>query len=106
MDAQIVVLLWTSMEPQVADMCSHLGTCKEIWDYTHLLYSSNLTRMYDLSFQYFQLQQSDLSVTDYFASFKRLQEELNSVLPITTNAKEQQTQGANGRYEVSCWPQV
>ena len=49
MDAQIVALLWNSMEPKVADMCGHLGTCKEIWGYTQLLFSSDLTRMYDLS---------------------------------------------------------
>ena len=79
MNIQIVALLWNSMEPQVADMCGHLGMCKEILDYAHLLYSSDLTRIYDLSFPYFQLQQHDLSVTDYFASFKRLVEELNSV---------------------------
>ena len=92
MDAQIVALLWNSMESQVADMCGHLGTCKDIWEYAQLLFSSDLTRMYDLSSQYFQLQQNDSSVTDYFASFKRLVEELNSVLPITTDAKTQQEQ--------------
>ena len=92
MDAQIVALLWNSMESQVADMCGHLGTCKDIWEYAQLLFSSDLTRMYDLSSQYFQLQQNNSSVTDYFASFKRLVEELNSVLPITTDAKTQQEQ--------------
>ena len=88
MDAQLVALLWNSMEPQVTDMSSHLGTFKEIWEYVNLLYSSDLTRMYNLSFQYFQLQQSDLSITDYFASFKRLYKELNSILSITTDVKE------------------
>ena len=61
MDAQIVALLWNSMEPNVADMCGHLGTCKEIWEYTQLLFSSDLTWIYDLSSQYFQLQQHDSS---------------------------------------------
>ena len=86
------------MEPHVADMCGHLGTCKDIWDYTHLLFFSDLTRMYNLSSQYFQLQQSDLSVTDYFASFKWLVDELNGVLPITTDAKK------NSRNNKNKWP--
>ena len=97
MDAQIVALLWNSMEPNVADMCSHLGTCKEIWEYAQLLFSSDLTRMYDLSSQYFQLQQNDSSVTDYFASFKRLVEELNGVLSITTDVR-------NSGNRESKWP--
>ena len=53
MDAQIIALLWNSMELNVADMCGHLGTCKEIWEYAQLLFSSDLTRMYDLFSQYF-----------------------------------------------------
>ena len=48
--------------------------------------------MFDLSFQYFQLQQSDLSVTDYFALFERLHEQLNNVLLLTFDVKEQQKQ--------------
>ena len=39
-----------------------------------------------------RLQQYESSVTDYFTSFKRLIEELNSVLPIITDAKTQQEQ--------------
>ena len=42
--------------------------------------------------KYFRSQQNESSMTDYFASFKRLVEELNSVLPITTDAKIQQEQ--------------
>ena len=32
-DAHIVGLLWNSMEPNIADMCTHLDTCKDIWEY-------------------------------------------------------------------------
>ena len=91
------------MDPQIADMCTHLGTrtCKEIWEYVHL--PSNLIQMYDLSFQYFPLQQSDSSVTDYFAAFKWLREELNIVsqlLPITESVQEHIKQREQGGYEV------
>ena len=51
------------------------------------MFSNDLTWMYNLSFKFFQVQQSKSSVTDYFASFKRLHEELNSVLPVTTDDK-------------------
>ena len=64
-DAQILSLLWKSMEPNVADLVTHLDTCKEVWEYLRQLYSSDLTRMYDVSVEYFQLQQSDKSVTEF-----------------------------------------
>lgn len=56
-----------------------------------MLYSSNLTRMYDLSVD-FQLQQGDKSVTDYFAALKRIQEELHVLLPISSDVKKIQQQ--------------
>lgn len=37
------------MEPEIADMCGHLETCKETWDYVRLLYSNYLTCIYDVS---------------------------------------------------------
>ena len=48
-----------------------------------MLYSSNPTCMYDLSVEYFQLQQDAKSITDYFASLKLIHEVLNVILPIT-----------------------
>ena len=81
-DAHIVGLLWNSMEPNIADMCTHLDTCKDIWDYIKLLFSNNLTRMYDLTCEFYHLKQDGRSVTEYFASLKRVYEELNVIQPV------------------------
>ncbi|KAJ7961528.1 UBN2_3 domain-containing protein [Quillaja saponaria] len=41
-DNQIISLLWNSMEPQIADVCSHL-TIKEIWDFVKTMYFGQTT---------------------------------------------------------------
>lgn len=89
-DAQILNILWNSLEPQVLDMSTHLDRCKEDWDYVRLLYSSNLTQVYDLSLEYFLLQQAEKSITEYFASPKKVYVELNLVLPISADVREMQ----------------
>ncbi|GAB4846386.1 hypothetical protein Ancab_039804 [Ancistrocladus abbreviatus] len=91
-DAQIVNMLWNSMELEIADLCTHLDTCKDIWDYVRVLYSSNTTRMYDLSVELFQSNQGDRTVTQYFADLKRIHEELNVVLPVTADVRAMQKQ--------------
>ena len=91
-DAQLVSLLWNSMEPNVTDICTHLDTCKEIWDYVKLLYASDLIRMYDLSIQYFELQKGDKTITEYFTKLKRIYEELNVIQPISTDIQKMQKQ--------------
>ena len=80
------------MEPNLADMCTHLDTCKDIWEYVHLLFSNNLTRMYDLTSEFFHLKQEDMSVTDYFAALKRVHEELNAIQPLSTSLEVMQKQ--------------
>ena len=47
-DAHLISLLWNSMETNIANLCSHIDTCKDIWNHLLLLFGSNLTRMYDL----------------------------------------------------------
>ena len=73
------------METNIADMCTHLDTCKDIWEYIQLLFSNNLTRMYDLTCEFYHLKQDGRSVTDYFASLKRVHEELNVIQPLSTD---------------------
>ncbi|XP_071924751.1 uncharacterized protein [Coffea arabica] len=91
-DAQILGAIWNSMEPRIAYMCSHCETTKEVWDYVRLLYCSNLSRMYDISLEYFQLQQENKTVTEYFADLKRVSEELNAVMPLSSDITVMQRQ--------------
>ena len=48
--------------------------------------------MYDISREFFQLQQGDQSMTEYFASILHLSEELNTLQPLTTDLSEMQRQ--------------
>lgn len=81
-DAQLVSLLQNSMELEIAGMCINLETCKEIWNYARLLYSSNLPCNYDVSDVFLKLEQVEKSVIEHFAELKHLYEELNVIQPI------------------------
>ncbi|KAJ7956424.1 Retrovirus-related Pol polyprotein from transposon TNT 1-94 [Quillaja saponaria] len=45
-DNQIISLLWNSMEPQIADVCSH-HTVKEIWDFVKIIFLAGLKSDYE-----------------------------------------------------------
>ncbi|XP_071912963.1 uncharacterized protein [Coffea arabica] len=91
-DAQIFGTIWNSMESRIAYMCFHCETTKEVWNYVRLLYCSNLSRMYDVSLEYFQLQQDNKTVTEYFADLKRVSEELNVIMPLSSDITVMQRQ--------------
>ncbi len=90
-DAQLLHLLFESMEPEVSDLFSHVITCKQAWDYAKLLYSSNMLRMYDVSVELFHAKQEG-SLTDYFAKVKQGFKELNALLPISSDVQEMHRQ--------------
>ena len=94
MDARILGQMLNSMESNVADLVTHIGTVKELWDYLNVLYSgqNNFARIYEVFQEFSKTDQKNQSVTQYFADFKRMYEELNAVLPITSNVREMQGQ--------------
>ena len=65
---------------------------KEVWDYLKFLYASNDTRMYDVLANFFQLQQGDKDFTEYYGEVKRCLEEMNDVMPLSTDLREIQKQ--------------
>ena len=77
-DAHIVGYYETQWNP-TSPTCTHLDTCKDIWEYFQLLFLNNMTRMYDQICEFSHLKQDNLFVTNYFASLKRVHEELNVI---------------------------
>ncbi|GAV66126.1 hypothetical protein CFOL_v3_09636 [Cephalotus follicularis] len=82
------------MDNKIVDLVTHIDTVKDLWSYLGVLYSghNNLSCTYDLSQQFYRVTRQERSLTQYFADFKRLYEELNSLLSITTNVKQMQDQ--------------
>uniref|UniRef100_A0A5B6ZV70 Integrase catalytic domain-containing protein n=1 Tax=Davidia involucrata TaxID=16924 RepID=A0A5B6ZV70_DAVIN len=91
-DAQIMTLLWNSLEPEVFHNVSCAESSKEIWDSLQEMYSSdqNLSRIYQLYQDIFSLQQGDRSVDEYFSILKGMWDELNVYQPLSTDLKIQQ----------------
>ncbi|GAV58926.1 UBN2_3 domain-containing protein [Cephalotus follicularis] len=91
-DARIFGQLLNSMDSKFVDLVTHIDTMKDLWSYLSVLYSShnNLSRIYDLSQQFYRVAQQERSLTRYFADFKRMYEGLNSLLPITVDVKQMQ----------------
>ncbi|XP_027165958.1 uncharacterized protein LOC113765914 [Coffea eugenioides] len=63
-------------------------------DYLTFLYSckGNLNHIYDICKEFYRPEKQQRSLTEYFMDFKRVYEELNSLLPFRTDVKTQQSQ--------------
>lgn len=89
-DANLVNLLWDSMETKVSDLVSHCSSVKQMWDYLSMLYSgqSNASRIYDVSQAWSRFTMGNRSVTELFADFSKLDEELNALMPVTNKVED------------------
>jgi hypothetical protein len=78
----------------VIGLVNHCEFVKDLLDYLAFLYSGkgNISRIYDVSKEFYRLEKQDRSLTEYFMDFKRVYEELNSLLPFSTDVKTQQSQ--------------
>ncbi|XP_058000287.1 uncharacterized protein LOC131178725 [Hevea brasiliensis] len=63
-------------------------------DYLDFLYSGkgNISRIYDVCKAFYRAEKEDKSLMAYFMDFKRVYEELNVLLPFSSDVKVQQTQ--------------
>lgn len=67
---------------------------KELMDYLEFLYSGkgNISRIYDVCKKFYRVEKGDKTLAAYFMDFKNTFEELNMLLPFSTDIKVQQTQ--------------
>ncbi|XP_030449499.2 uncharacterized protein LOC115671939 isoform X1 [Syzygium oleosum] len=93
-DACILGQMLNAMENNIVDLVTHIDTVKEMWDYLNVLYSgqNNLSRVYELSQEFYRSERKGRPMTQYFAEFKRMYEELNAILPISANIQQMQLQ--------------
>lgn len=93
-DARILYQLLNSMEGHIVDLVTHVDTVKELWDYLEVLYSgqNNMARIFEVSHEFFRISRDGRPLTQFFADFKKLYEEYNSLLPISADVQKMQTQ--------------
>ena len=75
-------------------LVTHCRTVKELMNYLEFLYSGkgNISRIYDVCKTFYKADKGDRSLTNYFMDFKRTYEELNMLLPFSTDVTVQQAQ--------------
>jgi len=93
-DARIFQQIRNSIDTEVIGLVNHCEFVKDLLDYLAFLYSSkgNISRIYDVSKEFYRLEKQDRSLTEYFMDFKRVYKELNSLFPFSTDVKTQQSQ--------------
>ena len=83
-DTLLISLLWNSMELLIPDTCMHMRTCKTVWEGLHEIYSDDITCMYNVFKEFFYLRQDNLSMIEYYGAFKKANEEMRTLMPLTT----------------------
>ena len=93
-DARMFLQIINSIEPSVSALVNHCEYVKELIDYLEFLYSGqrNISRIYNVCKTFHRGEQQDRSLTAYTMEFKKVYEEMNSLLPLSTDVKAMQTQ--------------
>ncbi|GJY74948.1 hypothetical protein Tco_0479379 [Tanacetum coccineum] len=93
-DARLFLMIRNSIEPSVIPLLDHCEYVKELINYLDFLYSGqkNISRIYSVCKAFHHGEQQDLSLTAYVMEFKKMYEELNSLLPISVDVKVMQKQ--------------
>ena len=93
-DARLFLMIRNSIEPSVIPLLDHCEYVKELIDYLDFLYSGqkNISRIYSVCKAFHRGEQQDQSLTAYVMEFKKMYEELNSLLPISADVKVMQKQ--------------
>ena len=93
-DAYLFLQIVNTIEPSVSSLVSHCEYVKEHMDYLNFLYSgqSNISRIYSFCKSFHRGEQQDRSLTTYVMEFKKVYEELNSLLPLSADVQAMQTQ--------------
>ncbi|XP_058002771.1 uncharacterized protein LOC131179885 [Hevea brasiliensis] len=93
-DARLFLQLRNSIHSEVISLINHCEFVKELMDYLDFLYSGkgNISRIYDVCKAFYRAEKENKSLTAYFMDFKRVYEELNVLLPFSSDVKVQQAQ--------------
>ena len=89
MDAQLLSLLWLTIEPTLMPIFWPLQECSALWTRAHELYNSDITRIYDVIGALFNLRQANLDMTTYLGKLQASITNFNKSMPFDTDIKKQ-----------------
>src|SRR5262249_53337319 len=93
-DARLFLQIRNSIDSEVIGLINHCEFVKELMDYLEFLFSDkgNVSRIYEVFKAFYRAEKKAKSLTVYFMDFKKIYEELNVLLPFSTDIKTQQAQ--------------
>ncbi|KAL3537868.1 hypothetical protein ACH5RR_001234 [Cinchona calisaya] len=92
-DARIFLQIRNSIDTEVIGLINHCEFIKDLMDYLAFLYSGkdNFNHIYDVCKEFYRPEKQERSLTEYFMNFKRVYEELNTLIPLSADVKTQQS---------------
>ena len=93
-DTRLFLQIHNSIDSEVVGLITHCRMVKELINYLAFLYygKGNISSIYDVCKAFYKEDKGDRSLTNYFMDFKRTYEELNMLLPFSTDIIVQQAQ--------------
>ncbi|XP_071916283.1 uncharacterized protein [Coffea arabica] len=93
-DVRLFLRIRNSIDSGVISLINHCEFVKELMEYLEFLYSSkgNISRIYEVCQAFYCAEKQDKSIMTYFMDFKKTYEDLNLLLPFSSDVKVQQTQ--------------
>ncbi|XP_050223489.1 uncharacterized protein LOC126673397 [Mercurialis annua] len=93
-DACLLLGIKNSIDAKIVSLVRHCGYCKQIMDYLKSLYAGkgNVSRLYDTYKSFYTTDRQGQSVQDYYMQLKDTFEQLNELLPLSTDITVLQAQ--------------
>ena len=93
-DARLFLQIRNSIDRKVLTLINHCEYVKELMECLEFVYSGkgNISRIFDVCRAFYRIEKQDRSLTELFMDYKKIYEELNTLLPFSPNVKVQQAQ--------------
>ena len=88
-DARFFLQILNSIDGKVLTLISHCEYVKELLEYLKFVYSGkgDIARMFDVCRAFYRIEKQDWSLTELIMDYKKIYEELNTLLPFSPDDK-------------------
>ena len=93
-DARLFIHIRNSIDSKVLGLVNHCEFVKELMDYLESVFSGNgnVSCILDVCKALYRLDKQDQSLIEFFMDYKKIYEELNMLMPFSSDVKVQQSQ--------------
>ena len=88
-DARLFIQIRNSIDSKVLGFVNHREFVKELMNYLEFVFSrkGNVSRIFDVCKTFYQSEKQDQSLTIFFMAYKKINEELNMLMPFSPDVK-------------------